>query len=200
MSAMLSQLRAVAENLHALTDQWALVGALAVSVYTEPRTTRDIDVAVAINTDEMRGLVLKLQERGFRNPTALIHAMPTHKLGMRLHVPTPAGPSVALDLLHSSSGIESEIVSAALKLEVFPKLFIPVASIGHLIAMKLLSQDDSDRIKDRVDLQQLLAAASAEDLIAAEIAIDLIGQRGFARGRDLRALLADSKSSFTAVK
>src|SRR5690554_7952884 len=41
----------VAEILVRLDKNWALVGGLAVSSYVEPRFTRDIDIAVAVNDD-----------------------------------------------------------------------------------------------------------------------------------------------------
>jgi hypothetical protein len=48
-----------------------------------------------------------------------------------------AGTSSAfIDLLFANSGIEDEIVRRADRLEVLPDVFMPVASIGHLIALK----------------------------------------------------------------
>ena len=51
-----------------LTNQqqaWALVGGLAVSVRTEPRFTRDLDLAVAVANDtEAEGLVHRLHGYG----------------------------------------------------------------------------------------------------------------------------------------
>jgi hypothetical protein len=44
-----------------------------------------------------------------------------------------------VDLLFSSSGIESQICRDADPLEVAPGLRVPVAHGGHLVAMKLLS-------------------------------------------------------------
>ncbi len=38
-------------DLKAIGASWALVGGLAVSARAEPRTTRDIDVAVAVGDD-----------------------------------------------------------------------------------------------------------------------------------------------------
>lgn len=58
-----------------------------------------------------------------------------------------------LDVLFASSGIESEVVGSAELLEVLPGLTVPVARIGHLIALKVLSRDDRDRHQDIADLR-----------------------------------------------
>lgn len=186
MSGILTQLRTVAEELNQTNAKWALAGALAVSTHTEPRTTRDIDVVIILtNEDERRKFIDGLIQRGFSTPSIIMHVAPTHKLGTRLQVPASSGTSVALDLLHSSSGIEAEIIANAVKLEIFPKLVVPVACIGHLIAMKILSQNDVDRIKDRDDLQKLFKVASKDDLLLAKESVQLIQKRGFNRGLDL---------------
>lgn len=57
-----------------------------------------------------------------------------------------------LDLLFAPSGIEPEVVAAAETVEVLPRLTIPVASTGHLIALNALSRDDARRPPDPVDL------------------------------------------------
>lgn len=186
MSGILTQLRTVTEELTRVEAKWALVGALAVSIHTEPRTTRDIDVVIVIaDEDHRKKIIGSLMQRGFHTPSILMHIAPTHKLGTRLQIPVASGQAVALDLLHSSSGIEAEIVAAAISLEVFPQLFIPVASVGHLIAMKVLSQDDSERIKDRDDLRKLIKVALKDDLSLARYSVELIQERGFARGLNL---------------
>lgn len=186
MSGLLSQLKTVAQMLTELDTPWALIGALAVSVYTEPRTTRDIDVAVALASDDDRQKLLNaFQAKGFGDPTILMHVSPTHKLGYRFQVPSKNGIPVAADLLFSSSGIEREVVEGATLLEVFPNLSIPIASIGHLIAMKVLSQNDSERLNDRVDLQKLFSIAQEVDLNQAREALGLITERGFHRDADL---------------
>ena len=64
---------------------------------------------------------------------------------------------------------------------------IPVAALGHLIAMKLVSTDDDCRLLDRSDLVYLSKVADDAEWARAEIAVRLIAKRGFSRGRDLKA-------------
>jgi hypothetical protein len=45
----------------------AAIGGLAVAARAEPRTTRDLDVAVAVSGDrEAEGIVLAMRSRGYR--------------------------------------------------------------------------------------------------------------------------------------
>jgi hypothetical protein len=90
-----------------------------------------------------------------------------------------------VDLLFASSGIESEVVAGATRLEVLPQLTAPVASTGHLIALKVLA----GRNQDLTDLEALIPGASAADLDVARSAVKLIQQRGFNREQDVVAEL-----------
>jgi hypothetical protein len=88
-------------------------------------------------------------------------------------------------LLFASLGIESEIVAAADILAVVPGLTLPVATTGHLLALKVLSRDDRTRPQDVADLRALLRVATPQDLSTARSALALIQQRGFHRNRSL---------------
>src|SRR5918996_1450786 len=98
---------------------------------------------------------------------------------------------IVLDVLFASSGIEPEIADAADVLEILPGLRVPVAGVGHLLALKLLSRDDRTRPQDRVDLAQLLRATARTDIEVARGAVALIHARGFQRDRDLSRALEE---------
>ena len=83
--------------------------------------------------------------------------------------------------------------AGATELAVLPQLILPVATVGHLMAMKLLSVDEELRIRDRADLHALRAVASPSDWIQADEAVTLMRARGTNRGRDLVAALAALK-------
>jgi hypothetical protein len=69
-----------------------------------------------------------------------------------------------------------------------PGIHMPVASVGHLVALKLLARDDDTRPQDAADLRALHAVLDAADGAVALTAAELIVERGFARGRPLIAL------------
>jgi hypothetical protein len=167
------------------------VGGLAVSARVEPRFTRDIDLAVVVPDDRgAERLVRELQARGYR-VLAIVEQEATGRLATaRLAMPHEADQGIVLDLLLASSGIEPELAAAATALEVVAGLSVPVATIGHLIALKLLARDERSRPQDDMDLVHLIGAADAGDVHEARRAISLIEERGFHRGRQLSADLA----------
>lgn len=184
-----SALRRAVADLDALKIRWALVGGLAVSVRAVPRFTKDLDFAVAVAGDpEAEDVVHRLGGRGYR-PVGLLEQEYVERMsGVRLE---RGGSDVVMDLLFASSGIESEVVAAATRLKVLPQLTAPVATTGHLIALKVLA----GRNQDLTDLEALLPAASAADLDVARSAVRLIRARGFNREQDVVAdldkLIAD---------
>ena len=59
-------LQQIATDLDALGVSWALVGGLAVGARAEPRTTRDVDVAILVENDaEAERLAFDLGLRGY---------------------------------------------------------------------------------------------------------------------------------------
>jgi len=135
-----------ARDLADLGRRWALLGGLAVSARTEPRFTRDADLAVVVADDrDAERLVLALQQRAYRVVSAVEQEATGRLATVRLAPPGEAEQGVVIDLLFASSGIEPEIVAAAEPLETLPGLEVPVARLSHLIALKVLARDDRTR-------------------------------------------------------
>ena len=70
-----------------------------------------------------------------------------------------------------------------------PELHVRVATTAHLIALKVLARDDVERPQDAGDLRALLRVASHADVAQARIALALIAERGYHRGRNLQSEL-----------
>ena len=186
MNHLESVLRAAVLDLAALRLRWAVVGGLAVSARTEPRFTRDVDLVIAVSDDQdAEQAVHSLQRRGYHVHTLVEQEAAGRLATARLIPPGEGEAGVVLDVLFASSGIEPEIADAAEVLELLPGLRVPVASAGHLIALKLLSRDDRTRPQDRVDLGALLRVATPADLDETRDGAALIHARGFQRDRDL---------------
>lgn len=186
MSGVVEALRRVVSDLAEVNGRAALVGGLAVSARAEPRFTRDLDLAVAVSDDqEAERLVFTLQGRGYRVQAVLEHEGTGRLATVRLIPPLATLDEVLVDLLFATTGVEDEIVARSSPLEVIPGLVLPVASVGHLLAMKVLSHDPLRRPRDAEDLLALLGVASGQDLVEAERALSLIAARGFDRGKDL---------------
>ncbi|MBT9585166.1 nucleotidyl transferase AbiEii/AbiGii toxin family protein [bacterium] len=172
------------------------MGGLAVGARTEPRFTKDLDLAVATPNDSAsEELVFSLQARGYR-VVAILEQQASGRLAtVRLSPPGSAEP-VIIDLLFASSGIETDVVARAEPVTVFPKVRVPVACVGDLIAMKVLARDDQARPQDRLDLRALLQCSTLTDRQTARSALEQIGALGYGRGRDLRDELSAAEAEF----
>lgn len=151
----------------------------------EPRFTRDIDLAViTIDDKTAESLVRHLVDRGFRILATVEQEAVNRLATARLVPPGQTDEGVVVDLLFASSGIETEVVRMAEKIEVFQGVVINVARAGHLIALKILACADN-RPQDEVDLRSLLLDSSDADITEAGDALKLVTERGFDRGRNL---------------
>lgn len=179
-------LRRVLGDLDDLGVGHALVGGLAVSVRTEPRFTRDVDLAMAVEDDDAaEQVVAALGARGWRLVEALEQEDADRLAAARFSDGTSSiGPVV--DLLFASSGVEDEVVSRAEVLEVLPGIRVPVATAADLVVLKLLSVSD-ERLQDEQDLRALVAVLTTADVEAARDAAALVMRRGYGRGRDILA-------------
>ncbi len=92
-----------------------------------------------------------------------------------------------VDLMFAS-GVEPEIVAASERMMVMQELVVPIVRTGHLFALKVLA----GRPKDLQDCQFLWRRMGPEDLQEARETLELIKQRGFHRGKDLEAELAQA--------
>lgn len=192
MNELEQSLRRIAAYFDDRGTSWALVGGFAVSARVEPRFTRDIDLAVAVADDAgAEATIRDLVSGGYQLFAAVeqeaVDRLATARL---LDARDPQHQNV-VDLLFASSGIEPEIAAEAERLEILPGLVLPVARLGHLIAVKLLARDDATRPQDIADLRAMLREATATDLALAETAVSLISDRGYHRERDLHSALND---------
>lgn len=123
-------------------------------------------------------MVYRLRSRGYA-PVVLLEENQQGRMSTARLV--RKGSEVIVDLMFATCGIEPEIVAGATSMKVLPGVTAPVASTGHLIAMKVLA----GRGRDLADLEFLIPAASAADLDVARQAVKLIRARGFNHGQDV---------------
>jgi hypothetical protein len=178
------------QHLDDLNFSAALLGGLAVSVWTEPRFTRDVDLAVAVDSDaEAERIIHALQRSGYRVLATVEQTANDRLATARLLPPGESADGMVVDLLFASSGIEPEIVRAAVEIDIGASTVVKVVRAGHLVALKLLAHDADTRPQDGLDLRALRDTLSDEELTSAREACVLIEARGYARGRDLQRLL-----------
>ena len=127
MTSFEAALRQIDADLTRAHVSFALVGGLAVSVRTEPRFTRDADLAVALASDaEAEALIDELCAHDFRMEAVVeqeaVGRLATVRLTRSSELQAPV-----IDLLFASSGIEREVVAEAEPIELLPNLTIGVA-------------------------------------------------------------------------
>lgn len=185
-TALFETLTQAADILADLEKDWALVGGLAVSTYVEPRFTRDIDIAVAVEDDtEAKEFTHAWASSGFIIESVIEQDIVDRLATIRTHR-RGSEHGIVIDLL---------IAAQAQPIELAPGIVVPVARPGHLFALKLLSTDQKTRPQDSIDLDHLAAYLDADELGAARRAVSLIEARGFNRERDLEALLDERLGS-----
>jgi hypothetical protein len=134
---------------------------VAISFLAEPRTTRDVDLAVVAASESQADEIIRgMHSAGFvvrelfqRNTGALATARLTFG-----NWPT------RLDLLFGTSGLERSVVANAVELEIVPGVFSRVTRRPHLIAMKVVAA----RPRDLLDIHSLLDAGTREEQGAVE--------------------------------
>ena len=165
--------------------RFALIGGIAVSYRSVERTPKDIDLAIAVESDsEAETLVRTLTGRGYRIATVIEQDEADRLSTVRLV--SQVDVEIQVDLLFASSGIEPEVVSAADEIEVFPNVSMPVADRASLIALKVLSANTKSRLKDILDLQNLLKNVLPNEIEEARNLLNLITERGYNRKKDLQ--------------
>lgn len=190
MNRLETALADIARRLDQKGLGWAVIGGLAVSVRAEPRFTRDVDLAVAVEDDrQAERLVGDLRGAGYEILETVEQEATGRFATARLMPPGQDQGGVVVDLLFATSGIEREVVASAEHLEMLPDLNLPVAGVPELIALKLLARDDVSRPQDYIDLVALTPLAGAADLESARKLVLLIEERNYHRGRDLSAEL-----------
>lgn len=196
MTRLEQALARLAIDLRNLEARWALVGGLAVSARAEPRTTRDIDAAIAASTDaEAERLVRALGDLGYRLLEQLENDVTGRLATVRMLAPGEGETGgIVLDLFFDYSGLEEQLIQRAEILALVPGLEAPIARLGDLLALKVLAA----RPRDREDAKVLLAKAKEEDLDLARDALQALGRLGVHREADyleeLQRLIAEQKA------
>jgi hypothetical protein len=175
------------EDLRECGAEFAVVGGLAVGVYSEPRFTTDVDLAISSSGDRhAEQLVAAMFKRGYQLVSQLENKPDRRLRAVRLKLANEENCPL-LDLLFAASGIEPEVVENAITTEVFPSVAAPVARPAELVAMKLLASDNRRRHFDIRDMAVLLQGADSATVDVIRRRLGLITERGLNRSRDLTA-------------
>lgn len=150
---LLGRLRAILDRC-----RWpcAVIGGAALAVRARVRTTRDIDVVLAIPPGELESLLKAAQENGFRYDAADRDTLMAEGL-IRLWVAAPSSSGdpksvPGIDFLTANDEFTAEVIRRAEPVD-FGAVRLPVATPEDLILMKLDANrphdlDDAIALKD----------------------------------------------------
>ena len=180
--------------LDKIQASYCLIGGLAIVVRAYERTTKDIDFAILVDSNgTAEDLIRKIRAYDYEVFSLLENNQ--NKLISTVRLESNKN-KIIVDLLFNSCGIEKEIISTATEVEIIDSVHCKVASLPALIAMKILSSTNEDRLQDTVDLQYLIKEANEEQLTEAKDLIQLIEEREFNAGVDLETRYDMFKKKF----
>lgn len=190
-------LRCISRDLDELDVSWALIGGLALAAHGADWSTTDIDIVISLCSDRSTAtLADALRARGH-----WVKYLP-HEILREILVVLPrveeSGPLGVVDLLPWACGFEHEIVASA-NLRVVHHVPLPVASIGHLLAVKLKAMQDVQRARDQTHLCALLSLATQVDREVARDALMLSFERGFLRASNPLSVIEPLCESRTSL-
>lgn len=145
-------LRALGGALDRAGVEWMLVGGLAVGAWTEPRGTKDCDLAIAVPEDAT-SLARTLADAGLVVVRGDLQRA-RNGAAVRLHYERPGVPALAVDLLCAGTPFEHEALARRTRLSVFG-VNLPVVQADDLIVYKLIA----GRPQDLADIDKLLRFA-----------------------------------------
>ncbi len=195
MKQLETHVKVLVEWFNSNSIPYALVGGIAVSFRAIERTTKDVDFAIAVSNDlEAENQIRSLISLGYKVDT-LLEQSGTGRLST-VRLLNGQDDIVYVDLLYASCGIEKEIVDSSELIEIFPAVTVNVASLPALIAMKVLSANNTTRMQDLLDIKALLLESSPNEREQARYFLNLITDRGFNRKKNLLRDLEEYITSY----
>lgn len=136
--------------------RYCLAGGIARAYLAEPRSTKDIDFAVSVASDEEAEQLLFRLQRGRFVVRELFQKVTGRIATARL---TLGAVPIRVDLLFLTSGLEDVAVRESVRVELVRGVEVSLIRRPHLIAMKVVAY----RPQDLVDIAALLDAGTAAE-------------------------------------
>lgn len=126
--------------------EYLLIGGYAVGYHGYPRATNDLDIWIAVHSQNAERLVATLQAFGFPasdlSANIFLHAEDIIRMGV---------PPMRIEIIPSISGVDFETCYAERIVDTIDEIQIPIIGLEHLKANKKAS----GRFKDLDDLEHL---------------------------------------------
>jgi len=136
---LLEALWALQERLRSEGIPSAVVGGIALSIWGEPRATRDVDVRILLGRDEAHRLLAVLADEYVFLADEPLETL--RKMGF-LFVQDRTG--LRVDLLLADTAFDREVIQHAFSVEIAPGKVIQVCRAEDLLIYKLISTRPRD--------------------------------------------------------
>jgi hypothetical protein len=146
--AVVELLAAFADVMRSRGWRWYVFGAQAVVAYGRPRMTADVDVTVDLAGDSQPDLIRALTQSGFEERIELDSAFVRRSHLLPL---AHSATGVPVDVVVSQPGLQEEFLACSVPVDI-GGVTVPLVSVEHLVAMKVLA----GRRKDLEDVRGVL--------------------------------------------
>jgi hypothetical protein len=126
--------------------RYLLIGGYAVGYHGYPRATNDMDIWIAINTDNAKRVVMALQEFGFNLPELKPELFLRENTIIRMGV-----PPMRLEISTGISGVEFDECYANRIVDMLDGMQVNIIDLQHL----KINKKAAGRLKDLADLENL---------------------------------------------
>jgi hypothetical protein len=148
----LEVLRIVSERLEAAQLPFMLTGSFAMAYYGKPRMTRDLDIVVSMNEDDVRGLVAALSPDFYVDADSVRSAVISQRLFNLMHL----GTSMKVDLIVRKGSEYRQVEFARRQPVDISGVKTWIVSREDLILSKLVWAKESASELQRRDVRSLL--------------------------------------------
>jgi len=148
----LEVLRIVSERLEAARLPFMLTGSFAMAYYGKPRMTRDLDIVVSLQEDDVAGIVAMLSPDFYIDADSVRSAVISQRLFNLMHLAT----SIKVDLIVRKSSEYRQVEFARRQPVQIHNVKTWIVSREDLILSKLVWGKDSGSEIQRRDVRTLL--------------------------------------------
>ena len=144
----------VLSALQPLGHPYALIGGVALAVWGYPRATRDVDLLIGVEVDQVERVIERLRATGFRpKRTPPVITIGTHRFAQLLYTPPGEFYDVQVDLLIGENEFQKSAIARSVQRDVSGVHgLVSVVNCDDLILLKLIA----GRLIDRSDASMLL--------------------------------------------
>lgn len=117
----------------------AVIGGLAISIWGDPRVTRDADLKVLVSREQANDLLAAVGSR-----YTVVQSQPIEAIRRFGYVFVQDEFKNRIDLLFTDTSFDETVIRRALRIKVLPRIYLNFCTAEDLIVYKMLSTRERD--------------------------------------------------------